>query len=138
MPTAPTNSIAILDGEGKITTFVRSDVPAGWTPPAGHTAVLSSELPENWEHAPTPAEPVPSEVTQRQMRLWLLSVGITDAQIRAVIEANPDATARAAALIEYDYASVYQRSHPLVSQIGTTLDMTSDEVDEAFRVASRL
>ena len=30
-------------------TFVRSDVPAGWTPPAGSSAVPVAELPEGWE-----------------------------------------------------------------------------------------
>ena len=135
MPTAPSNSIAILNNEGQVTTFVRGDVPTEWRPPTGHTHVISSELPRDWEYAPTPPLPVPAEVTQRQMRLWLLSQGITETQIEDAINLTEDATQRAAALIEFRYATVYRRDHPLVEQIGVLMDKNSSQIDDGFRAA---
>jgi hypothetical protein len=46
------NSIAILNSVGRVITFVRADVPNGWTPPDGCTAVPDDQLPDGWEYEP--------------------------------------------------------------------------------------
>jgi hypothetical protein len=46
------HSIAIVNTAGRVVTFVRPDVPEGWTPPDGCTAVPDDQLPEGWEMAP--------------------------------------------------------------------------------------
>jgi hypothetical protein len=76
--------------------------------------------------------------TQRQMRLWLLSQGITDEMIRAMLTDIADENGRRAALIEYDYATEYSRSHPLVAQIGSSLGLSESDIDLAFREAATL
>ena len=43
--------------------------------------------------------------TQRQIRLWLLSQGITGEALRSIIEATPDPTMRESALNEFEYAT---------------------------------
>jgi hypothetical protein len=76
--------------------------------------------------------------TQRQIRLWLLSQGITDESVRSMIEAMPDATKREAALIEFEYATEYRRNHPLVTMFGTELGLTEEQIDGAFVAATNL
>ena len=46
------NSLAILNSLGQVVTFVRADVPEGWTPPEGFTAVPDDQLPAGWEYEP--------------------------------------------------------------------------------------
>ena len=46
------NSLAILSAAGRVVTFVRADVPAGWTPPDGCTAIPDDQLPAGWEYEP--------------------------------------------------------------------------------------
>lgn len=45
-------ALAILNSLGQVVTFVRDDLPEGWTPPAGCTAVPESELPAGWVREP--------------------------------------------------------------------------------------
>jgi hypothetical protein len=46
------NSIAILNSLGRVITFVQADVPDGWTPPDGCTAVPDDQLPDGWQMEP--------------------------------------------------------------------------------------
>ena len=82
-------------------------------------------------------EPIPS-CTQRQIRLWLLGKGVTDAQVRAIIAQLPTALEREEALIEYDYATCYLRTHPLIASLGLALGFTSEQMDAGFQEASQL
>lgn len=82
----------------------------------------------------TPPEPepaVPSEVTRRQLFLWLNSIGITRAQVRGMLTTE-------AALIEFDEATTFARAHPLVAQLAAALGLTAEQVNEAFRNAATL
>ena len=88
---------------------------------------------DEWEpYTPPEPEPVvPSEVTRRQLFLWLNSLGITRAQVREMIQGE-------AGLIEFDEATTFARAHPLVAQLADALGMTDAQVDEAFRAAANL
>lgn len=88
---------------------------------------------DEWEPYTSPVLPlpVPSEVTRRQLFLWLNSIGITRAQVRGMITTE-------AAMIEFDEATTFARSHTLVVQLATALGMTAEQVDDAFRAASAL
>jgi len=130
-------SKAILNSAGQVVTFVRDDVPEGWQPPEGCTCVDAATLPANYDMAPSAPVAVPS-CTQRQIRLWLLSKGITDAQVRAIIAQMPTQIEQEQALIEYDYSTIYLRTHPLIASLGTSLGFTSDQMDAGFREASQL
>lgn len=87
--------------------------------------------------APAPVEEIPA-CTPRQIRLWLLSAGVTDDMVRAQIDAIPDATERARALIEYEYATEFRRDHPLVQILGSALGLSATQIDQAFRAAAAL
>jgi len=76
--------------------------------------------------------------TPRQIRLWLLSLGVNDAMILAQINTIPDASIRAATLIEYQYASSFERNHPFVDSIGAALGLTPEQIDAGFTIASTL
>jgi len=83
-------------------------------------------------------EPDAAVVTQRQFRLALLAGGIRAADIEAIIAQIPDATAREAAEIEWNWASVIARTNPLVAQLGGLLGKTDAEIDQLFAIAASL
>lgn len=78
------------------------------------------------------------DITARQLRLWLVSNDISLDAIDAQISIISDAAEKAKAQIEWEYASSYNRNHPLVAQITTAMGMTSQQVDQAFKDASQL
>ena len=78
--------------------------------------------------------PVPASVTRRQLLLVLASLEppILPSMIEAMIGDNQ------IGLIEFQNAGSFERSHPLVAQLATALDMTPEDVDNIFRQASKL
>lgn len=76
----------------------------------------------------------PPPLTARQLRLGLIGAGVTLTSVTAAIEALNDP----AALVEWEYATVYERNHPLVVQIGTTLGLTANQVDTLWAQAFTL
>lgn len=87
---------------------------------------------------PPPPPPVFPALTARQLRLGLLALGVTRAQVEALIAAIPDDTAREATLIEWEYATTYDRAHPLVAQIGAALRLAEQDLDAAWIAAASL
>lgn len=85
-----------------------------------------------------PPPPPPPALTRRQLRLGLLAGGITTAQVEATIAAISDPIARETAQIEWADASTYERSHPLVDQIGLALDLTPEQIDAMWFAAAAL
>lgn len=80
--------------------------------------------------------PIP-EITPRQLRLWLVTNGITMADVDSVISAMSEPT-KSIATIEWDYSLSYKREHALVTLLGEALGFTSEQIDQAFRDASML
>lgn len=76
--------------------------------------------------------PVPQQVTMRQARLALLSAGLLD-DVEAVISA-----AGRAAQLEWEYASVVDRSNPAVAIVQQQQGMTDAQIDDLFREAAKL
>ena len=76
--------------------------------------------------------PVPQQVTMRQARLALLSAGLLD-DVEAVISA-----AGRAAQLEWEYASVVDRSNPAVAAVQQQQGMTDAQIDDLFREAAKL
>ena len=78
-------------------------------------------------------------LSPRQLRLALLGLGVTAAQVEAQIAAMPGTNAdREAALIEWEYATTYQRDHQLVVALGAALGLTAAQIDAAWREAATL
>ncbi len=135
---APAEPLALVnDSSGRVQTFLRPDVPSGWAPPVGYTAIPRDELPEGWQMEEAPAAPIP-EVSRRQLFLWLASEGRTRAQIRTMLEAISDPSAREIALIEFDEAQSFRRDHPLIAQLAAALGYTPEQIDAGFLAAAAL
>lgn len=134
---ANATSYALVRTDGTVATFVRLDVPEGWSPPEGLLAVPDDELPEGWRLVPE-LGPVPRTVTARQLRLWLVRSGLSPAMVDQAIDAIPDQVDRETVRVEWEYAPYVERSHPWLEPLGSALGMTSAQIDDAFRQASRL
>ena len=130
-------ALAILNALGQVVTFVRDDVPAGWTPPDGCTAVPEAELPGGWQRAPDDS-PVPEQVSARQIRLWLVAHGVNLAAVEAAIDGIPDQTQRDMVRVEWEYAPCVERSHPMLVPLAAALGLSEAQVDAAFREAAGL
>ena len=76
--------------------------------------------------------PVPQQVTMRQARLALLSVGLLD-DVEAVISA-----AGRAAQLEWEYAAVVDRSNLAVAAVQQQQGVTDAQIDDMFREAAKL
>jgi len=85
--------------------------------------------------APSPF-PAPT-LTARQLRLGLISAGITLVSVEAAIAAIPDDNERAVASVEWQYASQYRRDHPLIAQIGMALGLQPEVIDNLWAAAAQ-
>ena len=77
------------------------------------------------------------KVTQRQLRLALLTKSITAEMVEGVINQLPE-PARSGALIEFNYASYYDRSNPLINQLGGVFKLSEEDLNEIFNLAGTL
>ena len=88
--------------------------------------------------APYAAPPVIYlDLTARQLRLGLLGAGITPTMVDQVIGQLPSPQ-KEAAQIEWEYANVYNRDHPLVLQIAPAFNLTTDQVNQLWLAAAQL
>lgn len=121
---------------------------------AGETAVrLPAELGlaevltlENWSAAsawliaedlidePETVAPVSPAITQRQLRLTLAAHGLLE-QVDPAIAALPEPQ-KTEASIEWRFASVFQRNHPLIAQLGSVLDLDDAAIDAMWEQAA--
>ena len=76
--------------------------------------------------------PVPQQVTMRQARLELLKRELLD-DVEAVISA-----AGREAQIQWEYASVVERSNPVIAIVQQQQGMTDVQIDDMFREAAKL
>ena len=76
-------------------------------------------------------EPVPQQVTMRQARLELLSRGLLD-DVEAVI-----AAAGREAQIEWEYASLVERSNSVIAVVQAQQGLTDAQIDDLFREAAK-
>jgi hypothetical protein len=81
---------------------------------------------------------VPTSVTARQIRLWLVRHGVGLAAVDAAIDAIPDAQVREEARVEWDYAPYVERAHPMLVPLAAALGLDEAQVDEAFRQAATI
>lgn len=82
--------------------------------------------------------PAPRSISPRQLRLGLLGIGVTPAQVTLTLEAIEDVNERAAALVEWEYALDIRRDHPLVTSLGQSLGKTDHEIDQLFIEAEKI
>jgi len=83
------------------------------------------------------AAPVPEEVTPRQIRQALILSGVSLEQIEQALDTLSEPT-KSLAKTEWEYSIAFQRSRPLVAQVGQMLGWTSTQLDDLWRFASTL
>lgn len=77
-------------------------------------------------------------LSDTQARLGLLSAGVTEDQVQAVIAAIPDAVQRESARIYWDRSLTVQRSHPLVVALAGSLGFSEMQLDQLWAYAATL
>lgn len=77
-------------------------------------------------------------LTARQLRLGLVNNGLTPAQVSAAIEAMAEGAAKETARIEWEYATTFNRTHPLIETISDALGLTATQVDSMWLAAVSL
>lgn len=99
-------------------------------------AAVDHPIIKEWEAAgntippyvPPPAPP-PAPLTARQLRLGLVTNGFALEQVEAAIADIDEPQQRAIASIEWQYASQFERSHPLIAQVGASLGLANEQID---------
>lgn len=81
----------------------------------------------------TATDATPAPVTARQLRLELSSLRLLDG-VDSAIDTLPEAD-RLTARIEWEYATVFDRTHPLIARIGGVLGLSTAEIDALFHRA---
>jgi hypothetical protein len=84
------------------------------------------------------ASVVPTSISPRQARLWLVSHGVTLASIDEAIASITDDVTRESVRVEWEYGLEVQRSSPWLSALGAALGLDDDALDQAFREAATL
>lgn len=74
-------------------------------------------------------------LSARQFKLGLVRNGISLTSIETLLNAEPDALIREESTIEWNYASSYERTHPLVTSLSASLGLTAAQVDAMWEVA---
>jgi hypothetical protein len=67
-------------------------------------------------------------ISPRQIRMVLLSMGITESMVDAQIEAL-ESPEREQSMIAWKFSTSYERQIPMVSLIGSSLGLTSEQLD---------
>lgn len=76
-------------------------------------------------------------ITARQIRLQLLAFGVTDEMLLLALNSLPSPT-KEAALIEWGFSSVFERTHPLVAEVAAMLEWAAEDLDGLWREAIKL
>ena len=83
-------------------------------------------------------EPLPQPLTARHLRLGLIANGFGLGQVEAAIAAIEDPQQRAVAQVEWEYASQFERMHPLIAQVGSALGLMQEQIDAMWQQALSL
>lgn len=127
-------SYFVMDGDLVVNVAVAApDFAAaqGWLPAVDGVGIGWRVQGGGWQPPASPAPPVPAVVSMRQARLALLAAGLLD-DVTSAIAAIPDAIARQAAQIEWDYAHEVHRTSPFVQQLGAALGLDDAALDALF------
>ena len=68
-------------------------------------------------------------LTARQLRLGLIANDIMPSQVQGALEAMVAGTDRERALVEWEYASSFERGHHLIATVAASLGLTDEQVD---------
>jgi hypothetical protein len=117
--------IAHIDG----TTIVNVSLAADDAPLAPNTMLESEALDAGYTYRTVTITPEP--ITRRQLKRWLLAQGLL-AQVPQLIAAITEDNARAEAQIDWDDASVFKVTNPLVINFAAALGLNNEQLNEAW------
>jgi len=123
--------------------------PGEYLIPAHATTIVPPELipghilkwiGDGWASVELPRTPSASmpALSARQIRLGLVNSGFTLAEVSAVIDMMPDGLEKETALIEWEYATTFNRVHPLINTVGAALGLTDEQIDAMWVAALSL
>lgn len=81
---------------------------------------------------PVPPTPVPAEVSPRQIRQALTAIGLRSAVEAAVAASDQDTKDW------WEFATVFERQHPMVISMAQALDVTEQQLNDLFILAGSL
>jgi hydroxyethylthiazole kinase-like sugar kinase family protein len=81
--------------------------------------------------------PVPQRVTRRQARRALLARGLLD-EVESILGNIPETFEKRAMQIDWNDATDFERSDPTLIQLATQLGLSSEDLDNLFRLASSI
>lgn len=73
-----------------------------------------------------------------QIRMGLLTNGIKESDVNAIIAAIEDEAEREAARIKWEKSDEYHRNNPLIEQIGTALGLSEEQINTMWAAAEKL
>jgi hypothetical protein len=73
-----------------------------------------------------------------QVRLALLSAGITPAMVEAAIQSLPAGIQHDTARTYWEYAVQFHREHPFIGAFSGALGLTSEQVDDMWHAAAAI
>lgn len=74
-------------------------------------------------------------LTARQLRLGLLNAGISPSAVTSTIGGMPAGPDRDKAQIEWEFATAFNRVHPMIATVGAALGLTDQQIDAMWRAA---
>jgi hypothetical protein len=83
-------------------------------------------------------KPLPSTISARQIRLWLLQNNISLQMISDVINGISDPYQKEYISIEWEYAPYIERNHPMLVPLAIALGLTEEDINRAFIEASSI
>ncbi|KAA3452732.1 hypothetical protein C7I87_00705 [Mesorhizobium sp. SARCC-RB16n] len=88
-----------------------------------------------WTYSPPSTEALREampQITPRQLRLTLLSLGIHEADVDMKLVSDPTG------MVEWKYATYFKRTHPLVDGLGALFSITAEQIDSLWEWAAAL
>lgn len=98
---------------------------------SGHATWDSSTLSIRFN----PAQ-IPTTISARQIRLWLIQHGFQLSQIESAIDSIENPLVRETIRIEWEYAPYIERNHPWLVTLAKSLGLNETQIDQAFIEAS--
>lgn len=81
---------------------------------------------------------IPSSITARQVRIWLINNGIQLSQVEQAIDSIEDPITREITKVEWEYAPYVERNHPMLTPLAQALEQTEQQIDTAFIQAQNI
>ncbi len=118
----------------------RPDDPYGLSPTVGEWIQAHPDFPIAPYVPPTVEEVRASmpALSARQLRLGLLNAGISPSTVSATIAAMPAGADRDKAQIEWEFATTFNRMHPLIATVGGALGLNETQIDAMWAAAVSL